>query len=105
MNLFVWGSNQGNLLSTSSHKFITTPTKLNLPYHILSICASEKHISFVTDDGSLYSYGSNLDGRLGVSTRAISETTYNDPVEVKLKAKVKRIECGFSHMCALLENG
>lgn len=71
-NIVVWGSNQGNLLSSSSAKFISTPQQISLPYNVVSICASEKHISFVTHDGSLYSYGSNLDGRLGVSTKAVN---------------------------------
>ena len=86
-NIIVWGSNQANLLSSSSAKFIPTPQQITLPYNILSICASEKHISFVTQDGSLYSYGSNLDGRLGVSTKAVSETTADHPVRVPLKGK------------------
>ena len=40
MNLLVWGSNQGNLLSNSAFKYITNPSLLSLPYHILSVCAS-----------------------------------------------------------------
>ncbi len=72
MNLLVWGSNQANLLSNSSSKYITNPSHLSLPYHIVSICASEKHISFVTNHGILYSYGSNLDGRLGVSSKKVN---------------------------------
>ena len=90
-NLLVWGSNQANLLSVSSFKFITSPYKVTLPYNIVSICASEKHISFVTSDGALYSYGSNLDGRLGVSTKSVSETSYEQPIRVPLKSKVVRV--------------
>ncbi len=67
----VWGSNQSNLLSTSSTKSFNQPYPFHLPYDVISICASEKHVSFVTSNGSLYSYGSNLDGRLGVSTRTV----------------------------------
>ena len=67
----VWGSNQSNLLSSSSVKSFNQPHPFQLPYDVISICASEKHVSFVTSNGSLYSYGSNLDGRLGVSTRSV----------------------------------
>ena len=67
----VWGSNQSNLLSISSGKSFNKPFPFLLSYDVVSICASEKHVSFVTSNGSLYSYGSNLDGRLGVSTRAV----------------------------------
>jgi alpha-tubulin suppressor-like RCC1 family protein len=50
---------------------------LCLPYDIVSICASEKHISFVTREGDLFSYGSNLDGRLGVSTKLVSSVSFS----------------------------
>ena len=67
----VWGSNQSNLLSLSSNKSYNRPHPLTINHEIASICASEKHVSFVTSSGSLYSYGSNLDGRLGLSTKTI----------------------------------
>lgn len=76
---------------------------LSLPYNIVSICASEKHISFLTKEGLLYSYGSNLDGRLGVSTRSIDKTSFSEPIEIEVGSKVIRAESGFSHMCILTE--
>lgn len=47
----VWGNNQSNLLSKSSSKCLSTPVPLSLPHEIVSICASEKHISLLTKDG------------------------------------------------------
>jgi alpha-tubulin suppressor-like RCC1 family protein len=104
-DFLVWGSNQHNLLSQLPTKYFNEPTALHLPYEIVSICASEKHVSFVTEDGGLYSYGSNIDGRLGVSSKVVKETGCLDPVKVQLPGKVTRVESGFSHMIALVDTG
>ena len=72
----VWGSNQSNLLSNSHSKSFNKPHPFRLLFDVASVCASEKHVSFVTSNGSLYSYGSNLDGRLGVSTRSVHEASF-----------------------------
>lgn len=47
-DLLVWGNNQLNLLSDSGQSCISDPVPLCLPYNIVSITASEKHISFIT---------------------------------------------------------
>ena len=87
----VWGNNQGNILARSGPKCLPTPSQLVIGFEIISLCASEKHISFLTKDGSVYSYGTNLDGRLGVSTKAVDKVSYDAPVKVPLKDKVIRI--------------
>lgn len=50
-DFLVWGNNQWGLLSKSTSKCLSTPMPLCLPYDIISVCASEKHISFVTKNG------------------------------------------------------
>ena len=47
-DFLVWGNNQSNILSRSASKCLSTPVPLSLPYEITAICASEKHISFLT---------------------------------------------------------
>lgn len=100
-DFLVWGNNQLNLLSKSASQCLSTPVPLSLPYAISSICASEKHISFLTTEGELFSYGANLDGRLGVSTRAVDKASFTEPVKVDVGCKIIRVESGFSHMCIL----
>lgn len=87
----VWGNNQSSLLSKEAGNCIPAPTHLSISYQIVSLCASEKHVSFLTKDGSVFSYGINLDGRLGVSTRAVDKVSYDAPVKVPIKDRVIRI--------------
>lgn len=90
-DFLVWGNNQDNLLSKSGSKCLTTPVPLSLPFDIISVTASEKHISFLTRDGLVYSFGSNLDGRLGVSTKSTSKATWVSPVRAEIPGKVIKI--------------
>lgn len=99
-----WGSNQNNLLSPASLKSFSRPQHATLPYHIIDISASEKHVAFITSDGSLYSYGLNIDGRLGVGGKADLKYSSQAPVKVKLSAKAVKVKCGFSHVCVQLAN-
>lgn len=90
-DFLVWGNNQDNLLSKSATKCLTTPTPLSLPYDIISVSASEKHIVFLTKDGNIYSFGSNLDGRLGVSARTANRIPLSDPVKVPIPDRVIKV--------------
>lgn len=90
-DLLVWGNNQSNLLSQATTKCIPNPIPLCLPFEISFICASEKHISFVTRDGKVYSYGINLDGRLGISTRNVDRVSFHEPIRVPIPGRVIKI--------------
>lgn len=103
-NLVFWGNNQHSLLSTQTHKNFPRPTQVSLPFQLTDLSASEKHIVFVTQDGSLYTYGLNLDGRLGVGGKPDLRTTYNSPSKVKLPHSALKVKCGFSHTCVQLSN-
>lgn len=67
--VLVWGNNQDNLLSSSHSQCLTKPEEVIIPYSITSVSTSEKHISFITSSGDVYSYGSNIDGRLGIGKK------------------------------------
>ena len=99
-----WGSNQHGLLSGGPQKSFNTPQQASFPHQILTLSASEKHISFITLDGAVYSYGVNLDGRLGVGGKPDLKHTLSNPAKVKLPAPAIRLKCGFSHVCVQLAN-
>ena len=90
-DFLVWGNNQSCLLAKSSSKCLPTPTPLNIGYEVISMCSSEKHISFLTKEGFVFSYGVNLDGRLGVSTKSVDKVGYDAPVKVPIRERVIRI--------------
>lgn len=102
--LYFWGNNQNNLLSTTSHKSFNTPQHLSVPHEIADVSSSEKHITFITQDGTLWSFGVNLDGRLGNGAKPDYKCSINNAVKVKLNSRAIRVKCGFSHVCVQLSN-
>ena len=103
-NLLFWGNNQHSLLSPQPHKTYPAPQHTSLPYSLTDLSASEKHVCFITQDGSLYSYGLNLDGRLGIGAKPDVRCNSNNPFKVKLSTSAVRVKCGFSHTCVQLAN-
>jgi alpha-tubulin suppressor-like RCC1 family protein len=99
-----WGSNQHNILSLGSAKVFSSLQTYSVQFDIIEISASEKHVSFITSNGAVYSYGLNLDGRLGVGGKSDLKYTFQNPIRVQLSDRAIRIKCGFSHVCVMLEN-
>lgn len=102
--VFFWGSNQHNLLSPSPSKSFHRPQRLSIPHDIVDISSSEKHITFITQDGTLWSVGLNLDGRLGTGAKTDFKCSLSNPIKVKLISRAVRVKCGFSHVCVQLSN-
>lgn len=102
--LCFWGSNQNSLLSPVSLAIYNRPQQNSTSFDIIDISASEKHVSFITKEGALYSYGVNLDGRLGVGGRPEAKCTIQNPLLVKLNARAVKVKCGFSHVVVQLIN-
>lgn len=103
-NLLYWGNNQHSLLTPLPGKTFPSPQLTSLPHNLIDLSASEKHICFITHDGSLFTYGLNLDGRLGVGAKPDTRCTSTNPFKVKLTAPASKVKCGFSHTCVQLAN-
>lgn len=102
--LVFWGNNQHNLLTPQPNKTFPRPNTITLPHILTDLSASEKHVAFITQDGSLQTYGLNLDGRLGVGAKPDMRCGSSNPVKVKLPAPAISVKCGFSHTCVQLIN-
>jgi alpha-tubulin suppressor-like RCC1 family protein len=100
--VYFWGSNQNNLLSPNPNKSYNKPQQELLTQDVEDISASEKHVCYITTDGTLWSYGVNLDGRLGVAGKPDLKYSFLSPCKVKLAAKALKVKCGFSHVCVQL---
>lgn len=103
-NIFFWGNNQHSLLTSLLTKTFPRPSQTFIPFQVTDFAASEKHIVFITNDGSLYTYGLNLDGRLGIGAKPDAHYSINNPVKVKLTSPAIKVKCGFSHTCVQLAN-
>ncbi|KAL3312710.1 putative E3 ubiquitin-protein ligase herc4 [Cichlidogyrus casuarinus] len=110
-HLFAWGANfQGQLgLSYVSAEPISQPQELSqlcgLP--VRQICAGGNHSLILTTSGSIYTWGSNEFGQLGVETNFEKHEGLAIPNLVKLlkNQAVAYIACGESHSAALTNSG
>lgn len=105
-NIIFWGNNQHGLLTSLTSKTFPRPSSNSIPFQINDFAASEKHIAFITNDGTLYTYGLNLDGRLGIGAKPDAHYSINNPAKVKLPSPspAVKVKCGFSHTCIQLAN-
>eukprot|EP00347_Sterkiella_histriomuscorum_P019039 403343200 len=106
--LYVWGSNKfGQLGIGEKHhgEFIEKPQKYKFPFKILHIACGQDHTVFLTNQGSVYSMGSNIEGQLGLGTRQIVQK--NSPVLVEQLHEnfIIQIQSGRAHNIALSRDG
>ena len=107
--LYTWGSNYyGRLGLGSENEYVNTPTKVNLPGKIKELIlyqSSNGSLYAILEDGSLYTWGSNYYGRLGLG----SENEYvNTPTKVNLPGKIKELilyQSSKGSLYAILEDG
>ena len=59
----------------------------------------------LTNNGLLYTVGSNSDGQLGIANSDVSSKTAPILVEGFVSSKVKKISAGGYHSCAILNSG
>ena len=102
--ILFWGNNQNGLLAPLPNKTFSRPQKTSIPHQVVDLSASEKHITFITHEGSLWSYGLNLDGRLGIGGRPDMSCPITSPLKIKLPSPALKVKCGFSHTCVQLTN-
>jgi hypothetical protein len=99
--LYVWGDNSKNQIGLVSH-FASTPTALNTLYYdfswrIISAAASSgSHVTAIKSDGSLWSWGGNINGQLGDGT-TINKSS---PVQIG-NSSWTTVSAGNSHTVAI----
>ena len=103
-SLYSWGYNLDGQLGVGDEVNKNTPTKVNLPGKIkeLITTGSSVYVSVyaLMEDSSLYSWGSNESGQLGVG----DEVNKNTPTKVNLPSKIKELITTGSSVYALMED-
>ncbi|KAJ9591767.1 hypothetical protein L9F63_001703, partial [Diploptera punctata] len=101
--LYVWGSNsdgQLGLLDTNDN--VLSPTLLPFDERIVHMSCGYYHSAFVTESGSLYTFGESESGKLGLPDSLTNITT---PQKVTLAAPIKSVFCGGNHTMAVTVEG
>ena len=100
-SLYAWGNNNysGQLGVGSENEYVNTPTKVNLPANIKELIIYISAYA-ILEDGSLYAWGYNFSGGLGVG----DEVNRNTPAKVNLPSKVKLITTKYDSVYAILED-
>ena len=96
-DIYVWGSNQHNLLGLASTKDILIPTKLD-DNKWYDICIGVMHsLAIKKSDYSLWGWGSNI--------KNLGFTEYKTPTLIDNSHEWRRISCGVYHSLALTNEG
>ena len=93
-SLYAWGKNdQGQIGAGSSDEYVNTPTKINIDDRVKDvkdIVIVNFSIYVVTENGSLYAWGKNDQGQIGVGS---SEEYVKTPAKINIAGKVKTVIC------------
>ena len=104
-NVYTFGDNEFGQLGIGLDKntlpFTYIPQKVNLP-PCTHISCGEYFTMCLLEDGSVYSFGYNFYGQLGIGN---NEESYNSPQLIPSLKDVEFIECGGNHIfCKTLNN-
>lgn len=101
-DVYVWGGNDwGQLGMGKDETRIDTPTNNAQLMHIKKIAASNNHVLAVSENGHVFSFGSNFSGQLGTG----DNTNSNVPIEVKGLDQIKDVAAGYKFSLALKDDG
>ena len=107
--VWAWGSNLSGELGNATITSSTTPVRTSLPagVRISAVSAADHHVLALASDGSVYAWGSNWAGELGIGTVSAPEQPVTSPVRVHLPAGAKftAIAAGWNHSLALASDG
>lgn len=105
--VFAWGSDHfGQLgLGSKQHKTYTMPKFCSFNILIKSISCGDQHSGFISSQGCVYTMGSNLEGRLGISDQSVRFSASPCLVESLRGENCKKISCGGGHSLVVTEDG
>ena len=102
--VYVWGRNDSGQKGNGSTPdgFNFPPTVANGINDVKSICAGDRHILALRNDGSVWSWGSNDSGQLGYGT---GNNYSSSPSQIWSLSSIKQIACGARFSLAVTTGG
>ena len=104
-SLYSWGLNgaDGMLMNGMDKTVVYTPKKVNISGKIKKLKINLLNTYIITEDGSLYAWGNNEYGQLGIGN--FKKGYLNKPVKVNINEPVKEIIVGHYSIYAVTKNG
>lgn len=108
--IYAWGLNSSGQLGTGNYTDATEPTRLepNSSDNWSSIAAGRSHSLGIKSDGSLWAWGSNSDGQLGIGTTVSDSNVASDsnaPLQIGKDTDWAEVFAGAYHSFARKTNG
>jgi X-linked retinitis pigmentosa GTPase regulator len=106
--VYAWGADRyGQLGLGNKHKArcYSIPRFCTFNVIICKVACGDEHSAFITSNGSVYTMGSNADGRLGIGDRSVKLSSTPCLVEELSWFKAVEVSCGWGHTAVILDNG
>lgn len=100
--MICWGSNLYLEAGSDTADEIVTPIVATSLAGVVSLSAGAYHTCALRDDGTVWCWGMNSAGNLGVDP--VLEQS-SQPVQVTDLVEVRQLDCGGYHSCVVLMNG
>ena len=107
-NIWSWGSNSKGQLGNGESGFdknVLIPTKITNGTTYTSIVAGNSITLALDNEGNIWAWGDNDDGKLGNGESGYNENVVLIPTKITNETKYKQISAGFDHSLALDEEG
>ena len=103
-NLYTFGGNYGGQLGLGHSGWnnrVIRPTLVEFDKNVVSVSCGKDHTAIITDDGKLYTFGSNDRSQLGLG----DFNNRDIPTLLNLPKKIVALSCGDVHTAIITEDG
>lgn len=106
--IFFWGTDTAGQCGFGEElvgKTSCIPRSASFDIIILEISCGDEHTALIDRSFRVFTMGSNVAGKLGVSDKNLKNAPWPVLVESLLDYQILHISCGFSHSAAVCQNG
>ncbi len=103
--VFAWGADRYGQLGLGGGRSYAVPRFCTFNVVIRHVSCGEQHSAFISGDGTIFTMGSNADGRLGIGDRTVKTSSTPCLVEALSRFKSATVACGWGHTAAVTDSG
>jgi alpha-tubulin suppressor-like RCC1 family protein len=105
--VFSWGSDQDGQLGLGGTIGKTFPSPRLCSFNVLikELSCGEEHSAFISNQGHIYTMGSNTEGRLGIDDQSVTFSSSPCLVSKLTDKNPVKLACGWGHTAVITESG